>query len=74
MEESRNTKYIENKNGRNFVIVLLIILFIYNDINFIRLEGNTLPIPAALSNLIIILALVVLLQLKHKISGPILIQ
>ena len=64
MGESRNTKFIENNNGHNFEIVLLIILFIYNGINFIRLEGNTLPIPATLFNLIIILALVVLLLNK----------
>ena len=49
------------------MIVLLIILFIYNGINFIRLEGNTLPIPATLFNLIIILALVVLLLNKKNI-------
>ena len=67
MGDTRHTKYIENKNGYNFVIVLLIILFIYNGINFLRLEVNTLPVPLTLFNLIIILALVVLL-LNKKIS------
>ena len=63
-DDRNNTKYIENKNEHCF---LLIILFIYYAINFLRTEGNTRPIPATLFNLIIILALLVLLLNKKNI-------
>ena len=66
-DDRNNTKYIENKNEHCFWLIILIILFIYYAINFLRTEGNTRPIPATLFNLIIILALLVLLLNKKNI-------
>ena len=59
----------KNKNQNSFFIITLLALFIVNAMKFLNIEGNGLPIPASLFNMIIILASALFCFYKNEIFG-----
>ena len=56
------------KKEIDFVLFILIALFLYNAIKFLAVEGCDLPIPSILFNLIIFLSLIVIYLHKEGIN------
>jgi len=57
----------DRKNTKNWILFLLIVIFVVNGYKFLNTEGNEHPLLGTLFNMIIILASIIFLYHKKEI-------